>query len=33
MRRATETNPGHMVDELLAECDWLARHPPLPDSS
>lgn len=24
--------PRHRVDEILAECDWLARHPPQPDS-
>lgn len=26
-------NPLHKVDEILAECDWLARHPPQPDTS
>jgi hypothetical protein len=25
--------PIHKVDEILAECDWLARHPPQPDTS
>lgn len=26
-------NPIHKVDEILAECDWLARHPPKTDTS
>jgi hypothetical protein len=26
-------NPIHKVDEILAECDWLARHAPLADTS
>jgi hypothetical protein len=27
-------NPRHKVDEILAACDWLARHPPpTPDTS
>ncbi len=26
-------NPLHKVDEILVECDWLARHPPQPDTS
>lgn len=27
------SNPIHKVDEILAECDWLARHPPQADTS
>lgn len=26
-------NPLHKIDEILAECDWLARHPLQPDTS
>ena len=26
-------NPIHTVDEILMECDWLARHAPMPDTS
>jgi hypothetical protein len=26
-------NPIHKVDEILAECNWLARHAPQPDTS
>ena len=26
-------NPIHKVDEILTECDWLARHPPISDTS
>lgn len=26
-------SPSHKVDEILAECDWLARQPPQPDTS
>ncbi len=26
-------NPIHKVDEILAECDWLARRAPEPDTS
>ena len=28
-----QKNPLHKVDEILAECDWLARRSPLADSS